>query len=201
MLNLYINPLRPEWVGRSFLGETKFVLSNFLSNEDLSILYESWDLQLTFNVWKMDALFQCPLGPISIILNFPKNFLVKADIKQLYKKNWEVLMKFEGIQALSMPGWTKKTVVRLRDSFQSWLPTINTAHGCLWKHSCNLSTVLTDSSLSSTLLQVMWSELQNFVHKFSPPGSSLAELVCQFPTTKGYWIPILNPSATIHLHR
>jgi hypothetical protein len=34
----------------------------------------------------MDALFQRPLGPISIILNFPKNFLVKADIKQLSLK-------------------------------------------------------------------------------------------------------------------
>ena len=32
---------------------------------------------------KMDALFQRPLGPISIILNFSKIFLVKADIKQL----------------------------------------------------------------------------------------------------------------------
>jgi hypothetical protein len=31
----------------------------------------------------MNALFQRPIGPISIILNFTKNFLVKADIKQL----------------------------------------------------------------------------------------------------------------------
>ena len=30
---------------RCFLGEIKFVLSN----EDLSILYESWDVQLTFD--------------------------------------------------------------------------------------------------------------------------------------------------------
>ena len=29
------------------LGGGKFVLSNFLSNEDLSISYESWDVQLT----------------------------------------------------------------------------------------------------------------------------------------------------------
>jgi hypothetical protein len=34
----------------------------------------------------MDALFQRPLGPISIILNFPKTILVKADIKQLSQK-------------------------------------------------------------------------------------------------------------------
>ena len=31
----------------------------------------------------MDDFFQSPLGPISIILNFPKKILVKADIKQL----------------------------------------------------------------------------------------------------------------------
>ena len=37
----------------------------------------------------MDDLFQRPLGPISIILNFPKNFLVKADIKQLSPKKIE----------------------------------------------------------------------------------------------------------------
>ena len=47
--NERVNPLRPEWPGRSFLGEMKFVLSNFLSNEDLSISYESWDFQLTFD--------------------------------------------------------------------------------------------------------------------------------------------------------
>ena len=52
----------------------------------------------------MDRLFQRPLGPISIILNFQKNILVKADIKQLSpKKNWEVLMKIEGIHAISVP--------------------------------------------------------------------------------------------------
>ena len=34
----------------------------------------------------MNALFQRPLGPISIILNFPKKFLVKAEIKQLSPK-------------------------------------------------------------------------------------------------------------------
>jgi hypothetical protein len=42
----------------------------------------------------MDALFQRPLGPISIVLNFPKIFLVKAEIKQLSsKKN---LRSFDG---------------------------------------------------------------------------------------------------------
>jgi hypothetical protein len=35
----------------------------------------------------MDDLFQRPLGPISIILNFSKKNLVKADIKQLSPKN------------------------------------------------------------------------------------------------------------------
>jgi hypothetical protein len=34
----------------------------------------------------MDALFQRTLGPISIILNFPKKILVKAEIKQLSPK-------------------------------------------------------------------------------------------------------------------
>ena len=38
----------------------------------------------------------------SIILNFPKKFLVKADIKQLSPKKKEVLMKIEGIQAISV---------------------------------------------------------------------------------------------------
>ena len=47
------------------------------------------------------------------------------------------------------------------------MATLNTACGRLWKHSCNLSIVLTDS-LSSALLQVMRSESQNFVHKFPP---------------------------------
>ena len=41
------------------------------------------------DVWKMDALFLRPLGPISIILNFPKKYLVKADIKQLSPKKFE----------------------------------------------------------------------------------------------------------------
>jgi hypothetical protein len=36
----------------------------------------------------MDDLFQRPLGSLSIILNFSKNFLVKADIKQLSPKNF-----------------------------------------------------------------------------------------------------------------
>ena len=49
----------------------------------------------------MDDLFQRPLGPISIILNFPKKILVKAEIKKLSSKN-EVLMKIEGIQAISV---------------------------------------------------------------------------------------------------
>ena len=34
----------------------------------------------------MDDLFQRPLGPIFIILNFQKKILVKADIKQLSPK-------------------------------------------------------------------------------------------------------------------
>ena len=50
----------------------------------------------------MDDLFQRPLGPTSSNLNFPKKFLVKAEIQQLStKKNWEVLMKIEGIHAIS----------------------------------------------------------------------------------------------------
>jgi hypothetical protein len=34
----------------------------------------------------MDDLFQRPLGPISIILNFSKKILVKAEITQLSSK-------------------------------------------------------------------------------------------------------------------
>ena len=43
------NPKNCGLLGGVFFGETKFVLSNFLSNEDLSILYESWDVQLAFD--------------------------------------------------------------------------------------------------------------------------------------------------------
>ena len=35
------------------------------------------------DIWKMEDLFQRPLGPISIILNFSKKILVKAEITQL----------------------------------------------------------------------------------------------------------------------
>ena len=38
------------------------------------------------DAWKMKDLFQRPLGPISIILNFSKNILVKAEITQLSSK-------------------------------------------------------------------------------------------------------------------
>ena len=44
--------LNPKWcglLGGVLFGEMKFVLSNFLSNEDLSISNESWDVQLTFD--------------------------------------------------------------------------------------------------------------------------------------------------------
>ena len=37
----------------------------------------------------MHDLFQRPLAPISIILNFPKIFLVKAEIKQFSQKKIE----------------------------------------------------------------------------------------------------------------
>ena len=42
----------PKWcglLGGVLFGEMKFVLSIFLSNEDLSISYKSWDVQLTFD--------------------------------------------------------------------------------------------------------------------------------------------------------
>ena len=58
----------------------------------------------------MDELFQRTLGPISIIHNFSKKKFGKADIKQLSPKEiWEVLMKIEGIQVISVLGghfWT-----------------------------------------------------------------------------------------------
>ena len=37
----HFNPKRPRLLGGVLFGEMKFVLSNFLSNEDLSISYES----------------------------------------------------------------------------------------------------------------------------------------------------------------
>ena len=45
----HFNPKNCGLLGGVFFGETKFVLSNFLSNEDLSSSYESWDVQLTFD--------------------------------------------------------------------------------------------------------------------------------------------------------
>ena len=44
---------------------------------------------LECDVWKIDDLFQRPLGPISIILNFSKKILVKAEIPQLSSKKNE----------------------------------------------------------------------------------------------------------------
>ena len=46
---LLLNPKRCGLFGGVLFREIKFVLSNFLSNEDLSISYESWDVQLTFD--------------------------------------------------------------------------------------------------------------------------------------------------------
>ena len=67
-----------------------------------SLAFGSILFWLGYDAWKMDDLFQRPLGPISIILNFSKKILVKAEIPQLSsKKIWEVLMKIEGIQAIS----------------------------------------------------------------------------------------------------
>ena len=47
--NLPINPKIPGLFWGVLFGEMKFVLSNCLSSEDLSISYESWDVQLTFD--------------------------------------------------------------------------------------------------------------------------------------------------------
>ena len=44
-----VNPKRPGLFWGVLFGEMKFVLSNFLSNENLSISYKSWDVQLTFD--------------------------------------------------------------------------------------------------------------------------------------------------------
>ena len=45
----FFNPKRWGLLAGVFFGEMKFVLSNFLSNENLSSSYESWDVQLTFD--------------------------------------------------------------------------------------------------------------------------------------------------------
>ena len=42
-------PKRCGLLGGVLFGKMKFVLSNFLSSEDLSISYKSWDVQLTFD--------------------------------------------------------------------------------------------------------------------------------------------------------
>ena len=55
---LFINPKRHGLLGGVFFGEMKFVLSNFLSNEDLSISYESQDVQLSFDTLINDFRFK-----------------------------------------------------------------------------------------------------------------------------------------------
>ena len=50
------------------------------------LAFESILFWLGCDDWKMDDLFQRPLGPTSSNLNFPKNFLVKAEIQQLSTK-------------------------------------------------------------------------------------------------------------------
>ena len=50
MKNMYtVNPKTHGLLGGVLFGEMKFVLSNFLSKGDLSISYESRDVQLTFD--------------------------------------------------------------------------------------------------------------------------------------------------------
>ena len=58
----------------------------------------------------MDDLFQSPLGPISIILNFSKKL---CDITFHQKTIWEVLMKIEGIQAISLLSWQNPPPARV----------------------------------------------------------------------------------------
>ena len=53
----------------------------------------------------MDDLFQRPLGPISIILNFSKKILVKADIKQLLPK--KILRSFD-------ENWRNTSLIRIQ---------------------------------------------------------------------------------------
>ena len=54
-----------------------------------SLAFGSIFFWLGCDAWKMDDLFQRPLWPIFIILNFSKKNLVKADIKQLSPKKIE----------------------------------------------------------------------------------------------------------------
>ena len=46
---LFLNPKWCGLFGGVLFGEMKFFLSNFLSNENLSSSYESWDVLLTFD--------------------------------------------------------------------------------------------------------------------------------------------------------
>ena len=65
------------------------------------------------DTWKMDALVQRPLGPTFSILNFPKKFWWKLKSSSFHHNTiWEVLMKIEGIHAISMPGWTSCSPLR-----------------------------------------------------------------------------------------
>ena len=66
-----------------FFGERSCKSSSF---SFCSLAFESIFFWLGCDDWKMDDLFQRPLGPTSSILNFPKKFLVKAEIQQLSPK-------------------------------------------------------------------------------------------------------------------
>ena len=62
-LPLCFNPKRPGLFLDVLFGEMKFVLSNCVSSQDLSILYESRDVQLTFDTLLNAFRFKAkPLG-------------------------------------------------------------------------------------------------------------------------------------------
>ena len=68
------------WGGK--IWQIKFIFHKLKDFESILFL-------LGCDVWKINDLFQRPLWPISIILNFSKIFVVKADIKQLASKKIE----------------------------------------------------------------------------------------------------------------
>ena len=71
----------------------------------------------------MDDLFQRPLAPISIILNFSKIVLVKAEITHsFHQKKWEVLMKIEAISVTDglPPGFFRVDEVNFCLFFCAW---------------------------------------------------------------------------------
>ena len=86
-----------------------FLVKDLTNRPFFPLFVSFWEhtFLLGCNVWKMDDLFQRPLGPNNFNLNFSKKCWWKLTSHSFHQKNiWEVLIKIEGIQAIpASDGW------------------------------------------------------------------------------------------------